>query len=136
MAARVVSLGRRLAAPAVGRGLEQVPARRQVWLGASGREYAHDVYGLIECPPLPRASYILVHRDAHGRCSALRVGVGGNDAPTLNLAEVRRQGAQAGANEVHVHLDAASEAERRLVACDLRAALFGTLAPTADPARL
>ena len=132
MAARVVSLGRQLVAPAVRRRLEQAPARRHVWQGASGREYAHDVYGLIECPPLPRASYILVRRDADGRCRALRVGVGANDAPTLNLAEVRQQGAQTGANEVHVHLDAASEAERRLVACDLRAALFGTLAAAAD----
>ncbi len=132
MAARVVSLGRQLVAPAVGRRPEQAPARRHVWQGASGREYAHGVYSLIECPPLPRASYILVRRDVHGRCRALRVGVGGSDAPTLNLAEVRQRGAQVGANEVHVHLDTASEAERRLVACDLRAGFFGTLAAAAD----
>jgi|SRR5262245_38218804 hypothetical protein len=132
MAARVVSLGRQPVAAAVRRRPEQAPARQHVWQGASGREYAHDVYSLIECPPLPQASYILVRRDVQGRCRALRVGVGGNDAPTLNLAEVRQQGAKAGANEVHVHLDAALEAERRLVACDLRAAIFGTLAATAD----
>ena len=54
MAARVVSLGRRLVAPAVGRrpGLAP-PARRHAWQGASGREYVHGVYSLIECPPLP-----------------------------------------------------------------------------------
>ena len=132
MAARVVSLGRQRLAPAVGRRPEQAPARRYVWQGASGREYAHDVYSLIECPPLPRASYILVRRDADGRCRALRVGIGQNDAPTLNLAQVRQHGAQAGANEVHVHLDAALETEQRLVACDLRARLFGTLGATAD----
>jgi hypothetical protein len=137
MAARVVSIGRRLVAPAVGRRPELAPpARRHVWQGASGREYVHSVYSLIECPPLPQASCILVRRDADGRCRALRIGVGASDAPTLNLAEVRQCGAQAGANEVHVHLDTASKAERRLVACDLRAALFGTLAATgnADPA--
>jgi hypothetical protein len=134
MAARVVSLGRQPVAPAVGRRAEQAPARRHVWQGASGREYAHHVYSLIECPPLPRASYVLVWRDTDGRCRALCIGVGGSDAPTLNLAEVRQRGAQAGANEVHVHLDPGSEAKRRLVACDLRAGLFGTLAATAGPA--
>jgi hypothetical protein len=134
MGARVVSLGRQPLAPAVGRRPERAPARRYVWQGASGREYAHEVYSLIECPPLPKASYVLVRSDACGRRQALRVGVAGSDAPTLNLAAVRQKGAQAGANEVHVYLDAAAEAELRLIACDLRAGLFGTLAADADPA--
>jgi hypothetical protein len=129
MAARVVSLGRLQAAPE--RGLpQQAPVRRHLWRGASGREYPHSVYSLIECPPLPVAGYVLVRRDEHGQCQPLRVGVGQSYAPTLNLAQVRQRGAQAGANEVHVHLGAASNAERRLVACDLRAGLFGTLAST------
>ena len=132
MAARVVNLGRQPVAPAVGCRLERASARWHAWQGASGRDYAHHVFSLIECPPLPRATYVLVRRDAQGRCHALRVGLGQSDAPTLNLAEVRQKGAQAGANEVHVHLDAAAEAEMRLVACDLRARLFGTLAPAAD----
>jgi hypothetical protein len=106
-----------------------------VWRGASGRAYAHSVYGLIECPPLPKAGYILVRRDEHGRCTALRAGVGASAAPTLNLALVRQQGARAGANEVHVWLDAVSDAERRLVACDLRAGLFETLAANPCGAR-
>jgi hypothetical protein len=58
--------------------------------------------------------------------------VGPSDAPTLNLAQVRQRGAQAGANEVHLHLGATSEAERRLVACDLRAGIFGSLADAAN----
>jgi hypothetical protein len=115
-----------------------VPARRSprqhVWRGASGRLYAHHVYTLIECPPLPAAGYILVRRDEQGRHTPLRVGVGVSCAPTLNLAEIRQRGAQAGANEVHVRLDAASDAERRLVACDLRAGLLGTLAAAGNPA--
>jgi hypothetical protein len=78
------------------------------------------------------AGYVLVRRDECGRCRPLRVGVGQSDAPTLNLAQVRQRGAQAGANEVHVHLGAASEAERRLVACDLRAGISRTLADAAD----
>jgi len=134
MAARIVSPAALQAAPApVALGLpEEVPARRQVWRGASGKGYAHYVYSLIACPPLPAASYVLVRRDRHGRRTALRVGLGQSDAPTLNLARVRQRGAQLGANEVHVHFQASSEDERGLVACDLRAGLFGTL--SAEPA--
>lgn len=134
MAARIVSpVPLQAAVPApIPLGLpEEVPARQQVWRGASGKGYAHSVYSLIACPPLPAASYVLVRRDRHGRRRALRVGLGQSDAPTLNLARVRRRGAQLGANEVHVHFAAASEDERRLVACDLRAGLFGTL--SAEP---
>lgn len=131
MAARIVSpVRRQAAAPApIPLGLpEQAPARRHVWRGASGKAYPHSVYSLIACPPLPMASYILVRRDRHGRRTALQVGLGQSDAPTLNLAQVRQRGAQLGSNEVHVHFGAASDDERRLVACDLRAGLFGTLA--------
>jgi hypothetical protein len=133
MAARIVShAALQAAAPAPSLGLpEEAHARRQVWRGASGKRYAHSVYSLIACPPLPAASYILVRRDRHGRRTALRVGLGRSDAPTLNLARVRQRGAQLGANEVHVHFQAASHDERRLVACDLRAGLFGTL--SAEP---
>jgi hypothetical protein len=137
MAARIVSLGRTHAAPEpVALGLPQrapgCRTSRHDWRGASGCCYAHTVYSLIECPPLPAATVVLVRRDAHGEAHALRVLVARSDAPTLNLAQVRQQGAEAGANEVHVHLDAASDADRRLIACDLRAALFGTLAACAE----
>jgi hypothetical protein len=136
MAARIVrpaALQATAPAPApVALGLpEEVPALEQVWRGASGHGYTHSVYSLIGCPPLPPASYVLVRRDAHGRRTALRVDLGQSDAPTLNLAQVRQRGAQLGANEVHVHFAAASERERRLVACDLRAGLFGSL--SAEP---
>jgi hypothetical protein len=132
MAARVVSLGRSQAAPE--RGLPRPrPVPQHVWRGASGRGYAHHVYSLVECPPLSAAGYVLVRRDEQGRCLPLRVGIGQSDAPTLNLAQVRQRGAQAGANEVHVHAGAASEAERRLIACDLRAGLLGTLAGAGAP---
>jgi hypothetical protein len=144
MAARIVSLGRvslgrpraaREPAPpgvaehALGRGAPE----RYVWPGASGRAYAHNVYSLIGCPPLPMASYVLVRRDAEGRRRALRAGVVQSEAPTLNLAHLRRAGALAGANEVHVCFDAASDADRRLIACDLRVGLFGSLAASAGP---
>jgi len=135
MASHIVSPARlRAVAPApASLGLpEQTPAGQCVWRGASGNGYAHSVYSLITCPPLPAASYVLVRCDRHGRRRPLRVGLGRSDAPTLNLAQVRQRGAQLGANEVHVHFGAASDDERRLVACDLRAGLFGTLG--AEPA--
>src|SRR5262245_1740693 len=129
MAARIVSsLPRRAAVPAPAALPDAAPVHQHMWRGASGRSYAHSVYSLIACPPLPVASYVLVRRDQRGRRTALRVGFGQSDAPTLNLAQVRQRGAQLGANEVHVHFTAASDDERRLVACDLRAGLFGTLA--------
>ena len=142
MAARIVSLVRHQAAPPpalkpasprVAEGLPVRPPHQHAWCGASGRRYAHHVYGLIECPPLPTAGYVLVRRDEQGGRMPLRVGVAASDAPTHNLAEIRQRGAQAGANEVHVRLDALSDDERRLVACDLRAGLFGTLAAAAGP---
>jgi hypothetical protein len=128
MPARVVSLGRPQPAARTPAGLP-APAdgRAHVWRGASGRDYAHVVYRLIECPPLPMAGYVLVRRGADGRLQPLHVGLSQSTAPTLNLAGVRQRAAQAGANEVHVHTGATSEAERRLIACDLRAGLFGTL---------
>ena len=143
MAAQIVSLGRPQdpERAAVGLRPEQTPARsperpgNHEWCGASGRRYAHKVYSLIECPPLPMGSYVLVRRDEHGVCTALHVGMSQYEAPTLNLAHVRQQGALAGANEVHVLVDATSFAERKLMACDLRTGLFGTLAPSADPER-
>jgi hypothetical protein len=143
MAAHIVSLGRSQDPERAMAGLrpEQGPARYperpgiHEWCGASGRRYAHKVYSLIECPPLPMGSYVLVRRDEHGACTALRAGVSQCEAPTLNLAHVRQQGALAGANEVHVLLDTTSVAERKLMACDLRAGLFGTLGSCVDPER-
>ena len=138
MAGRILSLApiqRRAEAPApVALGFPQdLPARLHFWRGASATRYVHTVYSLIECPPLPRALYLLVHRNKEGRREVLHIACGENDAPTLNLARVRQRGAQLGANEVHVHFLAETEAQRRLVTCDLRAGQFGELSP--EPAR-
>ena len=134
MASGIVSLARIQAPAPVALGLPaQVPARQHLWRGASGRGYMHSVYSLIECPPLPKASYILVRRDASGQRTALHVGLGQSDAATLNLAQIRQRGAQLGANEVHVHFQAQSESVRSLVAFDLRASQFGDL--SSEPQR-
>jgi hypothetical protein len=138
MAAQIVSLApqrRSIAAPApVALGVPQdLPGRLHFWRGASGRRYVHTVYSLIECPPLPRAIYLLVRRDKSGQRSVLNISAGDSDAPTLNLARVRQRGAQLGANEVHVHFLSDKEVDRQLALCDLRAGQFGELA--SEPTR-
>jgi len=106
--------------------------RRQSWHGASGRHYVHTVFSLIECPPVPQATYLLVRRDEDGGSRVLCIASSESDAPTLNLAHIRQRGATLGANEVHVHLLAETQGRRRLVASDLRAGIFGAL--SAEPA--
>jgi hypothetical protein len=134
MANAILSPARNLPAPAIPAPLalglpQQVPARQHLWRGASGRAYVHSVYSLIDCPPLPKATFLLVRRAADGRRLVLHVGLGHSDTATLNLAQVRRRGARLGANEVHVcFLPPSSEEEHALVACDLRAGQFGSLA--------
>jgi hypothetical protein len=138
MAARILSIApvrHRTPAPdPIALGLAQdLPARLHFWRGASTKRYVHTVYSLVECPPLPRAVYLLVSRRKDGQRKVLRIDCGSSDAPALNLAQVRQRGAQLGANEVHVHFLAVTQEQRRLVACDLRAAQFGAL--SAEPTR-
>ena len=132
MAACIVNLAcvarRRVSAPTAPGLAADSPAQLHFWRGASGRRYAHTVYGLIECPPLPRAAYLLVRRDPAGQRQVVYIGSGESSAPSLNLASLRQRGAALGANEVHVHFPAETREARRLVVCDLRAAQFGALA--------
>ena len=86
-------------------GPPRLPARLHFWRGASGQRYVHSVYSLIECPPLPKASYMLVRRDEDGRRRCC-TSAAARATPTLNLAHVRQRGAKLGANEVHVHFQA------------------------------
>ncbi len=92
------------------------------WRGQSGARYLHTVFSLIECPELPKANYILVRRDADDARTVLGIGQTTADASSLNLAGLRLRGAQAGANEIHVHLLAETPDERARVEADLRAA--------------
>jgi hypothetical protein len=136
MAAQILSLAhvaeRSPPPPATAERAIDDAARCQLWRGASGRRYVHTVYSLIECPPVPQATYVLARRAGDGSCQVLHIASGESDAPTLNLARIRQRGATLGANEVHVHFLAGTAGERRLVACDLRAGLFGAL--SAEPA--
>jgi hypothetical protein len=103
---------------------EPLAARFQFWRGASGERYLHTVYGLFDCPAMPVANYILVKRSGDGQRVALKVGRTTHEAETLNLAEIRHRAAQLGANEVHVHFLAETDAERQMVDFDLNARLF------------
>lgn len=136
MSANIISLARVQPAPApVALGLAQqhVPAHQHMWRGASGKSYVHSVYSLLECPPLPKATYLLVRREHGARRRVLHVGLGQHEAATLNLAGIRQRGAQLGANEVHVHFAAQSDAARTLTVCDLRAGQLGDL--SSEPER-
>jgi hypothetical protein len=101
-------------------GAADLAQRFHFWSGASGRRYVHTIYSLVDCPAVPAGNYILVHRDAEGRRLVLAIGRVGNTAASLNLAEIRRRGAELGANEVHVHLLAPNAKLSRLIETDLR----------------
>ena len=96
------------------------------WRGASGDRYVHHIYDLIACPELPAANYVLVGRDTAGRRKVLQVGRAKHATPSLNLAEIRYLGAKLGASEVHVHLLAETDGQRRLVDMDLHSGLFAS----------
>ena len=111
-------------------GPHSLAERFHFWTGATGRRYVHTVYSLIECPAIPSGNYILVNRGADGVRSVLSGGSVANEAATLNLAEIRKLGAELGANEVHIHLLAGTAKLMKLVEFDLK----GRLAPEAASA--
>lgn len=89
------------------------------WRGATGERYLHSVYSLFACPELPRANYILVHRNDEGERTVLAVGQTTEHAASLNLAYLRHSGARLGANEIHIHLLADTAQDRDSVEADL-----------------
>jgi hypothetical protein len=94
------------------------------WRGASGQTYVHTIHSLIACPALTGACYVLIRRMPDDRPSIRAVGRTTGTCETLNLAHIRQLGASLGADEVHVHLLADTEARRARVEFDLRASLF------------
>lgn len=127
MGARIIQLAeiraRRLAPAHEARGNKPEPRlveRFHFWSGASTKRYVHTVYSLLECPEMSCGTFALVRRDDKGRREALSFGRLTHAAPSLNLAEIRQRGAMLGANEVHIHLLAATDHEMKLVEFDLR----------------
>jgi hypothetical protein len=100
----------------------ELPHSFHYWRGASGKPYLHFVYSLIGCPAVPRANYVLVHRDDDGRRVALALGQTKDDALSVNRAHLRHEGAKRGVNEVHIHLLADTPEARDAVEADLRLA--------------
>lgn len=111
-------------APAEITGAPDLADRFHFWTGATGRRYVHTVYSLLECPALPMGNYILVNRDAAGHRAVLALGTASHEAASMNLAEIRHRGAELGANEVHIHLLAATPRLSKLVEFDLRGRLL------------
>lgn len=98
------------------------PRGTHVWRGRSGQTYPHTVFSLLGCPAPLALSYVLVKRLGDGRCIALEAGYTANDVESLNLAAIRRRGAEIGANEVHLGVPNAP-AEYRAAACDIASAI-------------
>ncbi|MEQ1577068.1 MAG: hypothetical protein ABL894_05380 [Hyphomicrobium sp.] len=101
-------------------GAEELAQRFHFWTGATGRRYVHTIYSLIECPALVSGNYVLVRRDDNGERTVLAIGSAAQQAASLNLADIRRRGAELGANEVHIHLLAGTSKASKLVEFDLR----------------
>jgi len=101
-------------------GAEDIANRFHFWTGATGRRYVHTVYSLRECPALASGNYILVRHQPDGERVVLAIGSAAQEAASLNLAEIRRRGAELGANEVHIHLLAGTSKASKLVEFDLR----------------
>lgn len=100
--------------------------RFQFWTGASGARYVHTVYSLLTCPTLPASNFILIKRDADGEPNVLSIGQLTNSATSLNLAEIRRRGAELGATEVHIHLLADDSKHAMSIQQDLQAGHLGS----------
>lgn len=92
------------------------------WPGRSGRLYRFSVHSLIECPPTGPAAYIVV-RLHRGKRDVLHIGAAASSARTLNLAHIRRRGAQRGAHEVHLFAVSGTTADLRRAVRDLRGGL-------------
>jgi hypothetical protein len=89
------------------------------WIGQSGRRYVFSVYPASECPAFPDAVLMAVVRDMTGRrCVVSARDTGGFPEPVI--ASVRRElGAFGPGLELHLHLLAASSAERAATVADL-----------------
>ncbi len=107
-------------APAELDGAADIAERFHFWSGGTGRRYVHTIYSLVECPALPAGNYVLVRRDHNGSRHVLAIGRVGHESASLNLAEIRRRGAELEANEVHVHLLAHTAKQSLFVEADLR----------------
>ena len=89
------------------------------WIGQSGRRYVFSVYPASECPAFPDAVLLAVVRDMTGRrCVVSARDTGAFPEPVV--ARVQRELRAFGPGvELHLHLLAASPAERAATVADL-----------------
>lgn len=95
------------------------PVGEQTWQGLSGRHYTHTIYKLVGCPAPVAANWVLVRRSESGQFEALATGYTRSDVASVNLAEIRHQGARLGASEVHLDYSFDSERENARVASEI-----------------
>ena len=89
------------------------------WIGLSGRRYVFSVYPASECPAFPDAVLMAVVRDMTGRrCVVSARDTGGFPEPVVASAQ-RELRAFGPGLELHLHLLAASPAERAATVADL-----------------
>ena len=89
------------------------------WIGQSGRRYVFSVYPVSECPAFPDAVLMAVVRDMTGRRCVVSVRDTGA-FPEPVVATVQRELRAFGPTlELHLHLLAASPAERAATVADL-----------------
>ena len=116
------------------------PPRTRLARGLRQR-YQPNVYGLLECPPLPQAVYLLVHRQPNDSSSkALDIAPALNVHPRSNLARFLPARRHPRRHRSPCPPSCRPVAEAcRTIACDLRAGLFGSLgaepSSPATPAR-
>ena len=89
------------------------------WLGASGRRYMFSVYAPAACPAYCDAVLVVAKVDAYGRRSIVAIEDTGEfpDPAVSRAARIAR--AAGGKVELHLHLLAASRAQRREAIADL-----------------
>ena len=89
------------------------------WIGQSGRRYVFSVYPASECPAFPDAVLMAVVRDMTGRRCAVSVrDTGAFPEPVVASAQRELRAFGPGV-ELHLHLLAASSAERAATVADL-----------------
>ena len=100
------------------------------WTGLSGKRYIHSVYSAENCPPLPGAIYVVVHRRQCGSRVPVRMG---RFSPLWDFP--LPVDANDSDYEIHVHLLAGDENQTARVYDDLAAALELQTPDTPDTCR-
>lgn len=96
------------------------PQPRWNWQGQSGTWYMHSIFPLMANIDLTGANYIMVQRLADGRCRPIYIGQSENLRERLPRHEKLLPAIREGATELHVHLQATTDAERFRIETDIR----------------